>query len=301
MSGDYTFKSPSELWHRQTVSAATTKSNMESSHLYLLPLSVFVLFPATFIITYVISVLLKHTEPEFPYISDTGTYSPESCIFGQALNIGAIVILMTIYVRFRQIAELYRNHSSSSTIIRLNRVGLGIGCLAALGISIVANFQETNVFYVHIAGALLAFGLGTAYLWVQAMCSYQTHPLVNSMTMAHVRLVLAMVASLFFMIGCVCASIAHSQFHGNNPRKWYPEDGGWGFHVASTVSEWVCATAFNFFMLTLVDEFKSISIDPPQVYVSVDTLAPTQYSGIGEGEQSTDDMHAILASQSYIT
>lgn len=74
---------------------------------------------------------------------------------------------MTIYVRFRQIAELYRNHSSSSNIVRLNRVGLLIGSLAALGISIVANFQETNVFFVHISGALMAFGLGTGYLWVQ--------------------------------------------------------------------------------------------------------------------------------------
>lgn len=74
---------------------------------------------------------------------------------------------MTIYVRFRQIAELYRNHSSSSNIVRLNRVGLLIGSLAALGISVVANFQETNVFFVHISGALMAFGLGTGYLWVQ--------------------------------------------------------------------------------------------------------------------------------------
>lgn len=274
---------------------------MESSYLYFLPLTVFVLFPATFIITYIISVLLRHTEPDFPYISDTGTYSPESCIFSQALNIGAVAILITIYVRFRQIAELYRNHSSSANIVRLNRVGLCVGSFAALGISIVANFQETNVFFVHITGALIAFGLGTTYLWVQAMCSYQTHPLVNSLAMAHVRLGLAVVASVFFVIGCVCASIAHTQFDGDNPRKWYPGDGGWGFHVASTVSEWVCAAAFNFFMLTLVDEFKSISMDPPQVYVSVDTLAPTQYGGIGEQDQTTDDVQAILSSHSYIT
>lgn len=76
-------------------------------------------------------------------------------------------VLVTIYVRFRQIAELYHNHSSASNIVRLNRVGLIVGSVAALGISITANFQETNVFYVHIFGALTAFGLGTAYLWVQ--------------------------------------------------------------------------------------------------------------------------------------
>ncbi|XP_066944363.1 DNA damage-regulated autophagy modulator protein 2 [Macrobrachium rosenbergii] len=278
-----------------------TTFTMGSSYLYLLPLSVFVLFPSTFIITYTLSVLLHHTEPDFPYISDTGTYSPESCIFGQALNIGALVILVTIYVRYRQIAELYHNHSSSSHIVRLNRIGLFVGSVAALGISVVANFQETNVFYVHITGALMAFGLGTGYLWVQALCSYQTHPLVNSLAMAHIRLSLATVASICFLAGCVCASIAHSQFNGNDPTKWYPKDGGWGFHVASTASEWICAASFSIFMLTLVDEFKTISMDPPQVYVSVDTLAPTQYSGIGENDQTAEDVQAILTQSSYIT
>lgn len=52
---------------------------------------------------------------------------------------------------------------------------------------------------------------------------------------------------------------------GDDPTKWYPKDGGWAFHVASTVSEWVCAISFSVFMLTLVDEFKCISMDPPQV------------------------------------
>ncbi|XP_076068255.1 DNA damage-regulated autophagy modulator protein 2 isoform X1 [Oratosquilla oratoria] len=272
---------------------------MGSSYLYFLPLTIFVLFPATFIITYTISVLLHHTEPEFPYISDTGTYSPESCIFGQALNFGAFVIFITIYVRYRQIAEFYRNHSASSTIVRLNRAGLWLGSISALGISVVANFQETNVFFVHLTGAIIAFGLGTAYLWVQALCSYQTHPMVNSLAMAHIRLGLAIVAAIFFVVGCICAVIAHSLFEGDNPTKWKPEDKGWGFHVASTASEWVCAAAFDLFMLTLVDEFKGISMDPPQVYVSAETLSPSQY-GIVDSDL-TEDVQAILSAQSYVT
>lgn len=267
----------------------------------MLPLTVFVLFPATFLVTYTISVLLHHTEPEFPYISDTGTQSPESCIFGQSLNIGAFFIFMTCYVRYRQISELYRNHSSTSKIIRLNRTGLWLGSLGALGISIVGNFQETNVFFVHITGALMAFGLGTAYIWVQAMCSYQTHPMVNSLAMAHIRAALAVFAAIFFIIGCVCASIAHSLFKGDDATKWYPGDGGWVLHVVSTSSEWVCATCFSLFMLTLVDEFKLISMDHPQVYVSVETLSTAHYSDIGEAETTTDDIQAILTQPSFIS
>ncbi|XP_076068290.1 DNA damage-regulated autophagy modulator protein 2 isoform X2 [Oratosquilla oratoria] len=208
-------------------------------------------------------------------------------------------LFITIYVRYRQIAEFYRNHSASSTIVRLNRAGLWLGSISALGISVVANFQETNVFFVHLTGAIIAFGLGTAYLWVQALCSYQTHPMVNSLAMAHIRLGLAIVAAIFFVVGCICAVIAHSLFEGDNPTKWKPEDKGWGFHVASTASEWVCAAAFDLFMLTLVDEFKGISMDPPQVYVSAETLSPSQY-GIVDSDL-TEDVQAILSAQSYVT
>lgn len=60
------------------------------------------------------------------------------------------------------------------------------------------------------------------FISLQAMCSYQTHPLVNSLAMAHVRLGLAVVASVFFVIGCVCASIAHSQFNGECTPSFLP-------------------------------------------------------------------------------
>ena len=40
---------------------------------------------------YGIAVGGKHVEPGFPYISDTGTYPPESCVFGQLMNLGALL------------------------------------------------------------------------------------------------------------------------------------------------------------------------------------------------------------------
>ncbi|KAB7495794.1 DNA damage-regulated autophagy modulator protein 2 [Armadillidium nasatum] len=273
---------------------------MEPSKVYLLPLAVFVLFPATFIITYCIAVLLGHTEPEFPYISDTGTQSPESCIFGQALNLGAFLILFTLYIRFRQIAEFYRNHSSSSSIVRLNKAAFIVGSLSALGISLVANFQETSVLSIHICGALLAFGGGVAYLWLQALCSYKTHPLVNNIGVAHLRMFLAVVATICFVLGSITAIIAKTQYNGNNPRKWFPGDGGWQCHVISTASEWICATAFNIFMLTLVDEFKSLSVESPQVYITIENLTASQYLYSHEANSgSTNDIQAILSSHNY--
>ena len=52
---------------------------------------------------------------------------------------------------------------------------------------------------------------------------------------------------------------------GKDPRKWYPEDGGWEMHVASTVSEWIVATSFCVYILSFVQEFRAINIEEPQV------------------------------------
>ena len=50
---------------------------------------------------------------------------------------------------------------------RLNSVALWIGWTSALGVSLVGNFQETQIIYVHLLGALTAFGVGSLYLWLQ--------------------------------------------------------------------------------------------------------------------------------------
>ena len=52
---------------------------------------------------------------------------------------------------------------------------------------------------------------------------------------------------------------------GDDPRKWYPKDGGWEMHVVSTVSEWIVATSFCVYILSYVQEFRTVSIEEPQV------------------------------------
>lgn len=41
------------------------------------------------IFSYIMAVILGHVEAGFPYISDTATSAPESCIFAQFVNMTA--------------------------------------------------------------------------------------------------------------------------------------------------------------------------------------------------------------------
>lgn len=60
-------------------------------NLHYLPIFLFVSLPSVFILTYIIAVMLGHVEAGFPYISDTATYAPESCIFSQFINMFAML------------------------------------------------------------------------------------------------------------------------------------------------------------------------------------------------------------------
>ena len=255
-----------------------------------LPLSVFVLLPSTFIVTYIIAITLGHVEVDFPYISDTGTHTPESCIFSQMLNIVSFLLVLTFYVRYKQIEQYYRDHLSpeSSRILSVNWIALWIGCVSAFGMSIVANFQETNVFRVHMAGALLCFGFGVIYTWMQTFMSFKMVPLVNSKKMAIFRLILSMIVTCTFLSASTCGPMAFRRLNpGADPTKWRRHDGGWGLHIVATISEWVSAMTLDTYILTYAREMHLISLSSPRVMFVIESLSlPQESSWHGDADQS---------------
>lgn len=74
---------------------------------------------------------------------------------------------IAVYVRYREIQEIDRTTENNERVENLNKKSIWLGFVAAFGVSIVGNFQETNVFIIHVLGAFLAFGLGTVYICIQ--------------------------------------------------------------------------------------------------------------------------------------
>lgn len=194
---------------------------------------------------YIAAILQGHVVPAIPYISDAATYSPESCVFGQFINMGCVLrksltykisifvikhfqiqfvfhaVGIVIYIRYRQIRQLSTNDAELYAATgRLSWWALWIGFGSCLGCSIVGNFQETNVRMVHFVGAFCCFGLGTIYFWLQAILSYYLYPKAGTMMVAHIRLVLAALCTIFFIVVAVTGIISHILFKGQDPRKW---------------------------------------------------------------------------------
>ncbi|XP_057324611.1 DNA damage-regulated autophagy modulator protein 2 [Microplitis mediator] len=235
------------------------------TNLHYLPIFMFIALPASFIITYIIAVINGHVVPGFPYISDTGTFPPESCLFAQFLNIIAVIMCITIYIRYAQIKEISSTYQLSTYWQKFNRISLIVGIISTIGMSIAGNFQETSNLIIHLIGAVLCFGGGTVYIWLQAVYSYRLNPLGCSPKITNLRLVLAIFCTICFFVVFIAAALAAKDFKGNNPRIWSKDDGGWEMHLLSTITEWLCAIAICIFILSFTNEFREIELRYPKI------------------------------------
>lgn len=214
---------------------------------------------ATFVVSYIIAILKDDVSPYFPYISDTGTKPPESCIFGQFLNISSALAIATMYVRYKLVAQICIGEDRK--LMCLNKAGLVLGLLSALGLSMVANFQETSLEPVHVTGAALVLGFGVVYAFLQTSLSYHMNPDYNGLKICRIRLVISFVAFIAMVITFISATISRIQLKGHiDKTKWSPEDGGFAAHIVSTISEWITAVTFLMFFFTFIRDFQKIKL-----------------------------------------
>ncbi|KAK0079490.1 hypothetical protein PV325_001207 [Microctonus aethiopoides] len=239
-------------------------------NLHYLPIAMFVALPALFIITYVIAIINGHVEPAFPYISDTGALPPESCIFAQFLNMIAVLMCIIVYVRYAQIKEFSSAYQLSAFWSKLNTTALAIGLLSSLGMSITGNFQETSNLIVHLIGAVICFGGGTIYIWLQAIYSIRLNRLGCSPLITNLRVVLSIFCTICFFVVFITAALAAKDYNGNNPMKWLKDDGGWEMHMISSATEWLCAIAICIYILSFTYEFREIQLSYPKVMYKAD-------------------------------
>ncbi|XP_029294398.1 modulator of macroautophagy TMEM150B [Cottoperca gobio] len=104
-----------------------------------------------------------------PFISQCGTYAPQSCLFSQICNICSFLALWIVVIRFQQVRD-YGNHG------KVNTASIVLGFISSLGTSIIGNFQQSVLMRIHLLGAFLAFFLGLAYFWVQLFLTCRAPP-----------------------------------------------------------------------------------------------------------------------------
>eukprot|EP00117_Sycon_ciliatum_P025064 scpid60842/ scgid5026/ DNA damage-regulated autophagy modulator protein 2; Transmembrane protein 77 len=162
-----------------------------------LPIVLLVNTGGCFITTYLIAAYSGHVSFEFPYISDTGSDPPESCIFTFFLSIGAFLAAAIIFIRYRHVADY--NREDVNKVLRINKAAFYIGMVSPLGMLLVASFQNVNVLSVHILGAGGAFFGGCIYAWLQTLITYRMH--TSTSLMLDARFLLSLFSSVSLIIG----------------------------------------------------------------------------------------------------
>ncbi|XP_059918547.1 DNA damage-regulated autophagy modulator protein 2-like [Gadus macrocephalus] len=229
--------------------------------LSVLPVALVTWTAATFIFAYITAVTLRHVDPLVPYISDTGTVAPERCLFGLMLDVSAFLGLANTYVRYKQVQALLGPEERS--LHKLNKLGLVLGSISSSGMCVVANFQKTTLFFMHIMGAVMTFGVGALYILSQTLLSYHMQPHVHSKTIFTVRLSIGVWSITSIIIMFISSVIMYSSLPGvdvAHKLHWIPGETGYTAHIISTISEWSLAFAFVSFFLTYIRDFQKINL-----------------------------------------
>ena len=146
---------------------------------------------------------------------------------------------------------------------------------------------------VHDTGAILLFGFGVLYFWVQTFISYKmrTHG-IYSTRLCHLRLALTTIVTLcaivFFTAAAYGWILFQQENHNHSVNQWMPGDGGYSLHVLSNSAEWLALVAFLCLSLTFFGEFQKVNLS-----VECREKSPTIISAYdGLSEYSTLKMHS---------
>ncbi|CAL8106979.1 unnamed protein product [Calicophoron daubneyi] len=244
---------------------------MHSCSLHILPLLFGVLMIATFIISYSMSVVAGNASTLFPYISETGSFAPESCVFGQLLNLSAFLAVLSIYCWYCHQLEKFESLNSPKSHVVFARVTIGVGLLAAMGLSLVGNFQISTVLFVHLIGAFMSFGFGTLYMILITHTS-RVH-LKAPKWLWILRCILTIVCTIVFALSFVFMGLI-SGSRVELSGKWTPEDKGYVFHTLNCTCEWLHSICFLLFFVSLAYELRDYTLDPVKTryrYENVET------------------------------
>ncbi|CAH8449793.1 unnamed protein product [Dicrocoelium dendriticum] len=228
------------------------------------PLLLALTISSTMLICYLVAVVKGSVLAEFPMISATGAFPPESCIFSQGLNLASFFSLLCVYL-WHRIAHEQTKYMGTKQPKCVLYWSLVVGALASLGLSLVGNFQMVNVVAVHDVGAIMAFGGCTIYIF---MTTHICRRYLGYRAIYWVlRLLLALGCLVSSLIFLGCRITYHTLYHTDSfalLTRVLPTDPGYTEFICSASAEWVLALCIIMYFLSLAPEFRKYALQMPQ-------------------------------------
>ncbi|XDV19986.1 hypothetical protein PO909_025372 [Leuciscus waleckii] len=177
------------------------------------------------------------TLQDIPLISKCGCYPPESCLFSLIGNVGAFMVVMVCMLRYAQVIE-HSHHCWTNTS------SLVSGCINALGLVMVGNFQVDHAKTLHYVGAGVAFPAGLLFVCLQCVLTYRIAETALDYWMAHVRVALSAGALVSLVLSGIF--FVHESFV---------------LQHAAAICEWVFTVLVLVYYGTFTYEFGTVNSD----------------------------------------
>ncbi|XP_041813831.1 modulator of macroautophagy TMEM150B [Chelmon rostratus] len=167
----------------------------------------------------------------FPYISECGTYNPQSCLFSQICNVCSVLAVWIVVIRFQQVRD-FGDHGTA------NILSIVWGFIACIGISVLGNFQQSVLMGVHLFGAFLTFFVGLAYFWLQLYLTYRARPSRGGCCIGPIRAICCALCTILVIFMAVLHNV--------------------GYRSAAAVCEWALVMVFFCLFGLFAAEFRHI-------------------------------------------
>ncbi len=214
--------------------------------------------------TYLIIVVDDNVDAFLPYISRAGEYKLSRNIFGWGLSLYASSVFVVALLKWEVNQNAIGRHGTAP-LRRANHAAAVLGCLAALFVTLLANFDMRDELDVHNVCAVSAFVFMTAYGIVSIILQRK----LKLKSWFWPRLVLVVIGTLSFCALIVLFFI----WPPESPRGW-----------TGAIAEWSMCVSLIVYVGTFAADFRGI-----RLHVSM----PTRRGGDAimlEDRQQFDDI-----------
>ncbi|KAM4013120.1 DNA damage-regulated autophagy modulator protein 1-like [Anomaloglossus baeobatrachus] len=200
-------------------------------------------------VTYTMTILEGHAPTYILYISETGSYFPESNVFTTVFMLSSILGAATIFFQYRfldiQSAAIQIHRSPSQKLLLL------VGLASCIGTSVVAMFQVEHFPVIHRTGAFISLGFGAVYNVCQSKFLYQMS--LSNLYMCHIRMALSLIMAgsliTFFLFKITLIYELCTRRHCKKICD-----------TSAVISEWLSVLTFMLHYLTYCKDFQDLCI-----------------------------------------
>ncbi|XP_069807115.1 DNA damage-regulated autophagy modulator protein 1-like isoform X2 [Dendropsophus ebraccatus] len=180
-------------------------------------------------VAYTVTIIEGHAPTYLLYISETGSYFPESVVFSTVFMLSSILGAATIYLQSR--------------FLDIQSAAIEDHCSIA---------QKVEAFpVVHRTGAVMSLGLGTIYNIYQSKCLYRMS--LSNPYVCHIRMTLSLTMTVTLITFLLFKIPLLYQLCNGSPCEEI-------CNASAVISEWLSVLTFMLHYLTYYTDFQHLCI-----------------------------------------